>query len=121
MTESTPAPLLDVVDIEVRYGAIRALHGISFHVNEGEVVALLGANGAGKTTTQKTISGMLRPTVGQIVYDGSLSGIIDKFSSHKVLTLLFNDGQLPPDIGRYGEVVELVDPRVKLRVDRQPI
>jgi ABC-2 type transport system ATP-binding protein len=58
---------------------------------------------------------------GQIVYDGSLSGIIDRFSSHKVLTLLFNDGQLPQDIGRYGEVVELVEPRVKLRVDRQQI
>src|SRR3954467_4484947 len=58
---------------------------------------------------------------GQIVYDGSLSGIVDKFSSHKVLTLLFGDGQLPTDIGRYGEVVELVEPRVKLRVDRGQI
>src|SRR5215208_6232198 len=58
---------------------------------------------------------------GHIVYDGSLSGIIDKFSSHKVLTLLFNDGQLPNDLSRYGEVVELAEPRVKLRVDRQQI
>jgi ABC-2 type transport system ATP-binding protein len=58
---------------------------------------------------------------GHIVYDGSLSGIIDRFSSHKVLTLLFESGQLPTDIGRYGEVVELVEPRVKLRVDRQQI
>jgi ABC-2 type transport system ATP-binding protein len=58
---------------------------------------------------------------GEIVYDGSLSGIIDKFSSHKVLTLLFNDGQLPKDLSRYGEVVELEEPRVKLRVDRQEI
>src|SRR5204863_4601733 len=54
---------------------------------------------------------------GRIVYDGSLSGIIDRFSSHKVLTLLFGNGQLPSDVGRYGEVVELVEPRVKLRVD----
>ena len=53
--------LLDVDDIEVRYGAIRALKGICFDVGEGEIVALLGANGAGKTTTQKTVSGMLRP------------------------------------------------------------
>ena len=58
---------------------------------------------------------------GQIVYDGSLAGIIDKFSSHKVLTLLFSDGQLPGDLSRYGEVLELAEPRVKLRVDRQEI
>jgi ABC-2 type transport system ATP-binding protein len=58
---------------------------------------------------------------GQIVYDGSLSGIVDRFSSHKVLTLLFGNGQLPTDIGRYGEVIEIVEPRVKLRVDRQQI
>jgi ABC-2 type transport system ATP-binding protein len=58
---------------------------------------------------------------GQIVYNGSLSGIIDRFSSHKVLTLLFSNGQLPKDLSRYGEVVELVEPRVKLRVDRQQI
>jgi ABC-2 type transport system ATP-binding protein len=58
---------------------------------------------------------------GQIVYDGSLSGIIDRFSSHKVLTLLFSNGQLPSDFSRYGEVVERAEPRVKLRVDRQQI
>jgi ABC-2 type transport system ATP-binding protein len=58
---------------------------------------------------------------GQIVYDGSLSGIIDRFSSHKVLTLLFANGSLPSDLSRYGEVVELAEPRVKLRVDRQQI
>jgi len=61
---------LDVVDLEVRYGAIAAIKGISFHVNEGEIVALLGANGAGKTTTQKTISGMLRPAAGSITFAG---------------------------------------------------
>jgi ABC-2 type transport system ATP-binding protein len=58
---------------------------------------------------------------GQIVYDGSLSGIIDRFSSHKVLTLLFANGTLPSDFSRYGEVVEIAEPRVKLRVDRQQI
>lgn len=58
---------------------------------------------------------------GQIVYDGSLSGIIDRFSSHKVLTLLFSNGQLPSDFSRYGEVIELAEPRVKLRVDREQI
>jgi ABC-2 type transport system ATP-binding protein len=58
---------------------------------------------------------------GQIVYDGSLLGIIDRFSSHKVLTLLFANGSLPSDLSRYGEIVELAEPRVKLRVDRQQI
>src|SRR4029079_15975822 len=58
---------------------------------------------------------------GHIVYDGSLSGIIDRFSSHKVLTLLFSNGQLPNDFTRYAEVVGLAEPRVKLRVDRQDI
>ncbi|GCD88059.1 branched-chain amino acid ABC transporter ATPase [Nocardioides sp. LS1] len=61
---------LDVVDLDVRYGAIPALKSISFHVNEAEIVAFLGANGAGKTTTQQTISGLLRPTAGTITYRG---------------------------------------------------
>ncbi|HEX4412318.1 MAG TPA: ABC transporter ATP-binding protein [Lacipirellulaceae bacterium] len=58
---------------------------------------------------------------GEIVYDGSLAGIVDRFSSHKILTLLFESGQLPSDLSRYGEVIELAEPRVKLRVDRDQI
>jgi branched-chain amino acid transport system ATP-binding protein len=76
--------LLDVQDIEVRYGAIRALKGMSFHVNEGEIVALLGANGAGKTTTQKTISGMLRPVSGLIALAGRR---IDGIPAHELIKL----------------------------------
>jgi branched-chain amino acid transport system ATP-binding protein len=74
--------LLDVDDIEVRYGAIRALKGVSFHVNEGEIVALLGANGAGKTTTQKTVSGMMRPSLGSITYSGER---IDGVPAHTLI------------------------------------
>ncbi len=62
--------LLEVKNLYVSYGSIRALHGISFTVEEGEIVTLIGANGAGKTTTLKTISGLLRPDKGQIIYDG---------------------------------------------------
>jgi branched-chain amino acid transport system ATP-binding protein len=62
--------LLEVSDVEVRYGGIRALKDLSLSVEAGEVVALLGANGAGKTTTLRTISGLLRPTVGTISFDG---------------------------------------------------
>ena len=76
--------LLDVVDLQVRYGAITAIKGISFSVREREIVALLGANGAGKTTTQKTVSGMLRPSAGSITYDGQR---IDGIPPHHLIEL----------------------------------
>ncbi len=62
--------LLEVQDLNVYYGAIHALQGISFTVNEGEIVTLIGANGAGKSTTLRTISGLLRPRRGTIVFKG---------------------------------------------------
>jgi branched-chain amino acid transport system ATP-binding protein len=62
-------PLLELRDVEARYGAIRALHGVSLAVEEGEVVSLLGANGAGKTTTLRAISGAVRKT-GDVTFDG---------------------------------------------------
>ena len=62
-------PLLELTDVFARYGPIRALHGVSLKVDEGEVVAVLGANGAGKTTTLRSISGMTR-TSGEITFDG---------------------------------------------------
>lgn len=67
-------PLLEVRDLDVRYGGIRALHGISLHIEVGEIVALLGANGAGKTTTLRAISGLLRPHSGTIEFDAALIG-----------------------------------------------
>jgi branched-chain amino acid transport system ATP-binding protein len=76
--------LLDVVDLQVRYGAITAIKGISFHVQEGEIVALLGANGAGKTTTQKTVSGMLRPAAGSITFAGTR---IDGIPPHELINV----------------------------------
>jgi branched-chain amino acid transport system ATP-binding protein len=62
-------PLLELTDVFARYGPIRALHGVSLKVDEGEVVAVLGANGAGKTTTLRSISGITR-TSGEITFDG---------------------------------------------------
>ncbi len=62
--------LLEVEDLNVYYGAIHALHGVSFDVGEGEIVSLIGANGAGKSTTLKTISGLLHPRSGSITLRG---------------------------------------------------
>jgi branched-chain amino acid transport system ATP-binding protein len=62
--------MLRVTDLQVGYGAIRALKGISLEVNEGEVVALIGANGAGKTTLLRTISGLLKPSAGDVAFEG---------------------------------------------------
>jgi len=62
--------LLEVKDLHVSYGAIKAVRGISFHVNEGEIVALIGANGAGKTTTLRTISGLEKAKSGSILFKG---------------------------------------------------
>ncbi|MET0220926.1 MAG: ABC transporter ATP-binding protein [Tardiphaga sp.] len=68
--------LLEVRDLIVRYGEIEALRGVSFSVEEGKVVTLLGANGAGKSTTLRAISGLAKPTSGEIVFDGrTISGL----------------------------------------------
>jgi branched-chain amino acid transport system ATP-binding protein len=61
---------LEVKNLHVYYGAINALQGISFHIEEGEIVSLIGANGAGKSTTLRTISGILRPRTGSITFKG---------------------------------------------------
>ena len=63
--------MLTVEDLDVRYGEVRALRGISFTVGEGEVVTLLGGNGAGKSTTLRTISGLERPTAGTVTFEGA--------------------------------------------------
>ena len=63
-------PLLEVHDLHAGYGAIQALRGLSFQVEQGQVVSLIGANGAGKSTTLNTISGLLKPTGGRVIFDG---------------------------------------------------
>ena len=62
--------MLEVKDLEVYYGMIQAIKGISFEVNQGEVVALIGANGAGKTTTLHTITGLLPSKKGTVTFEG---------------------------------------------------
>ncbi|MCF6172267.1 MAG: ABC transporter ATP-binding protein [Campylobacteraceae bacterium] len=76
--------LLEIKDLHVGYGAIKAIKGIDIHVKKGEVVAILGANGAGKTTTLRTISGLLKSNKGQIIFDGK---DITKTPAHKIVEL----------------------------------
>jgi branched-chain amino acid transport system ATP-binding protein len=76
--------LLEIADLNVRYGAVAALRGVSLEVEEGEIVTLLGANGAGKTTTLRTISGLQRPYSGQVVFAGER---IDTVPPHRICAL----------------------------------
>jgi branched-chain amino acid transport system ATP-binding protein len=80
MTEA----MLSLENVSVSYGAIEALTGINLHVQQGEVVTLIGANGAGKTTTLRTITGLLEPKEGRIVYEGKQ---IDGVPTHKLVSM----------------------------------
>ncbi len=64
------SPMLEVRDLSVRYGAIEALHGLSINVEQGQIVTLIGCNGAGKSTTLRSISGLLKPSKGRILFEG---------------------------------------------------
>ena len=76
--------MLEVKDLQVHYGVIQALKGISFHVNLGEVIALIGANGAGKTTTLQTLTGILSPKSGSIVFEGK---DLTRTPAHKIVEM----------------------------------
>ncbi|MCM1100490.1 MAG: ABC transporter ATP-binding protein [Clostridium sp.] len=76
--------MLEIKDIQVYYGMIQAIKGVSFHVDEGEVVALIGANGAGKTTILHTISGLLAPKAGSVYFEGR---DITKVPGHKIVSM----------------------------------
>jgi branched-chain amino acid transport system ATP-binding protein len=76
--------MLEVKDLHVYYGVIQALKGISFEVNQGEVIALIGANGAGKTTTLHTITGLLPAKQGSIIFEGKN---ITKTPAHKIVEM----------------------------------
>ncbi len=82
---------LEVREAVVRYGAITALHGVSFEVDEGEIVTLLGANGAGKTTTLRMLSGLHGVTSGQILFEGR---DVTTTPAHEFISL--GIGHVPP-------------------------
>ncbi|MCD7882419.1 MAG: ABC transporter ATP-binding protein [Lachnospiraceae bacterium] len=76
--------MLEVKDLEVYYGVIQAIKGISFEVNEGEIIALIGANGAGKTTTLHTITGLITPKQGSVIFEGKN---ITRVPAHKIVRM----------------------------------
>ncbi len=95
-------PILEVTDLSVYYGVIQALKGISFHVNRGEIVALIGANGAGKTTTLHTLSGLINADSGKIDYKGH---DLTKVPSHQIVT--FGMAQVPEGRRVFSEMTVL--------------
>ena len=76
--------MLEINNLEVNYGMIRAIKGVSFNVNEGEVIALIGANGAGKTTILHTITGLLDAKAGNVIFSGT---DITKVPAHKIVSM----------------------------------
>ena len=82
--EEKAMAMLEVRDLQVYYGMIHAIKGISFNVNQGEVIALIGANGAGKTTTLHTITGLLAPKSGSVLFEGK---DITKVPAHKIVSM----------------------------------
>jgi len=76
--------MLEVKDLQVFYGVIQAIKNISFKVNEGEIIALIGANGAGKTTILQTISGLITPKQGEILYNGT---DLKKIPAYKIVAM----------------------------------
>ena len=96
--------MLSVKNINVYYGSIHAIKDISFHVNEGEIVTLIGANGAGKTTTMHAISGLLKLQSGEIDYCGQT---ISKMEAHKIIR----------QVNRNGVTVLLVEQNAKMALE----
>src|SRR4051794_26196908 len=109
-------PLLELADVEARYGQVRALHGISLTVEEGEIVSLLGANGAGKTTTLRAISGTVN-RAGRLVFDGKPLRPSAESVARKGIT------HVPEGRGIFGELTvwENLQMGAYLRRDRKAI
>jgi branched-chain amino acid transport system ATP-binding protein len=112
------APMLEFRNVNVHYGAIHALKGVSFSVEPGKIVTLVGANGAGKSTTLRTISGLLRPSSGEVLFQGQMIGA--KRSDHVVAMGI---SQAPEGRGIFANmsVQENLELGAYLRNDKQGI
>ncbi|HEY4268369.1 MAG TPA: ABC transporter ATP-binding protein [Galbitalea sp.] len=107
--------LLELKDVDVHYGRIQAIHQMNFSVEEGEIVSLIGANGAGKSTTMKTISGILNPSSGSILFEGE---DITKMRAH--IRVIRGISQAPEGRGIFPgmTVMENLDMGAYARKDR---
>src|ERR1700722_13382546 len=99
--------ILRTVGIDVGYGEVRALHGVSLFVNRGEIVAVLGANGAGKSTLLRCLSGLLKPRAGSIEFDGHA---IERRAASEIVRLGLS--HVPEGRGMLGELTVLQNLRL---------
>ncbi len=107
--------MLSVKDLVVNYGAINAIKGISFDVNEGEIVTLIGANGAGKTTTLHAVSRLLKPKQGEISFCGQP---ISSMEAHKIIQLLVQEiFSIIHDVNQSGVTILLVEQNAKMALE----
>jgi ABC-type branched-subunit amino acid transport system ATPase component len=106
MATEQDAPLLSVRDLDVRFGALVAVSGVSFHVGANEAVGLVGPNGAGKTTTFNTISGMQPPTAGRIAFNGrDITGLPPEKIAQAGITRTFQNVRLFADLSVFDNVM----------------
>ena len=84
LAQALTMSLLELQNIQTFYGSIQALHGVSLDINQNEIVTLIGANGAGKSTTLRTVSGLLRPRFGRVVFEGKA---IHERPPHEIVSL----------------------------------
>jgi branched-chain amino acid transport system ATP-binding protein len=110
--------LLEVDNIHTYYGNIQALKGISLHVDEGEIVTLIGANGAGKSTTLNTVSGLLKPREGSVRFQGER---IDQLPAHKVVGLGISQAPEGRRVFSRLTVIENLEMGAYARSDKQGI
>ena len=117
--------MLEIKDLEVYYGVIQAIKGISFDVNEGEVIALIGANGAGKTTTLQTITGMLSAKKGSILFEGTdiTDKSVDINKMRQKIGMVFQQFNLFPNYTVKGNImlIKQIPIRQCFPVDRNSV
>lgn len=109
---ATPGRLLELDDVTLQFGGVTALDGVSFHISEGEILGLIGPNGAGKTTAFNAMTGVYRPTSGQVRFDGAPLGKLKRFEITKLgIARTFQNIRLFPEMTAVENVMVGADAR----------